>query len=176
MRIAVCPGSFDPPTFGHLDIIARAAHIFDTILAAVSENTPKEPLFSLQERLEMLRESVRGLGKVQCEPFSGLVVDFAKERGAVAIVRGLRAVSDFEYEFKMAAMNRHLSPDVETVFMMTSSNYSFISSSIVKEVASLGGEVSEWVPPHVALRLGQKFPREGGRRRPVLPDGGGFQR
>ncbi len=157
-RIAVYPGSFDPVTYGHLDIITRAAHLFDQLYVAVLHNPAKQPTFSADERVEMLRECSAHLANVHCEQFDGLVVAYARSRGAVAIVRGLRAVSDFEAEFKMAAMNRYLDPDIETVFMMTASEYSFISSSIVKEVASFGGDVRQYVPPGVARRLAARFP------------------
>ncbi len=157
MRIGVCPGTFDPITYGHLDIIKRGSTLFDHLYVAVLHNPHKTPLFSIEERMEMLREEVKGLSNVSIETFYGLSVDYANQKNAIAIVRGLRAVTDFEFEFKLAAMNRHLDGTIETVFMMTSSEYSFISSSAVKEVAELGGNVSKWVSPRVALLLRNKF-------------------
>lgn len=157
MKISVCPGSFDPVTLGHIDIIQRASDIFDHVYVAILHNPAKTPLFSIDERLEMLQEATQEFSNVSVESFAGLVVDYANEKGAIAIVRGLRAVTDFEFEFKNAAMNRQLDPEIETVFMMTSSEYSFISSSAVKEVASLGGDVSKWVCPLVAARLHAKY-------------------
>lgn len=157
MRIAVCPGSFDPVTYGHLDIIRRAADLFDRVYVAVLINPNKHALFSVEERVQMLKETIKDIQNVSCEHFSGLAVDYARQKGAVAIVRGLRAVTDFEMEFKMAAMNSQLDPEIETVFMMTSSEYSFLSSSAIKEVASMGGDVSKWVPPYVRRRLYEKF-------------------
>lgn len=162
MRIALCPGSFDPVTYGHLDIIQRAARLFDRVHAAVLENPSKQALFSLEERLALLQEATHGWENVTHGVFSGLVVEYARQQGACAIVRGLRAVSDFEYEFQMASMNRHLNNDVETVFVMTSSEYAFLSSSLVKEIARYGGDVSRWVPAHVQKRLMEKF-RSGGQ-------------
>jgi len=146
LRTAVCPGSFDPVTNGHVDIIERACKLFDRLFVAVLSNPRKQPLFNVDERLDMLRHATAHLDNVYCEHFDGLVVEYARRRQAVAIVRGLRAVSDFEYEFKMAAMNHHLARELETVYMMTSNRYSFLSSSVVKEVAQHGGDVREWVP------------------------------
>lgn len=157
MKAAIYPGSFDPVTYGHLDIVARAADLFDKLYVAVLNNPAKSPLFSVHERIEMLSDAVSHLANVCVESFSGLVVEYARARGAIAIVRGLRAVSDFEAEFKMASMNSHLAPEIETVFMMTVSEYSFVSSSIVKEVASLGGDVRAYVPERVAVRLAERF-------------------
>lgn len=153
MTIAVYPGSFDPVTFGHLDIIARASRLFDVLYVAVLKNPGKRPLFSAEERLAMLEEACRPFPNVRCEAFSGLVVQYAASRGAAALVRGLRAVSDFEYEFVLATMNRHLNGQIDTVFIMTSSEYAFVSSSLIKEVAQFGGDVGRWVPPGVAQRL-----------------------
>lgn len=157
MKVAICPGTFDPVTLGHLDIIARASDIFDHIYVAVLHNPSKSPLFSAEERVDMLKEETGTLDNVSVEKFSGLAIEYAKKKSAVAIVRGLRAVSDFEFEFKLAAMNRNMNPQIEAVFMMTSSEYSFISSSAVKEVASMGGDVSKWVCPAVAKRLFAKY-------------------
>jgi pantetheine-phosphate adenylyltransferase len=149
---ALCPGTFDPVTGGHLDVIDRASRHFDTLIAAVLENPGKEPLFSLDERVAMLKEAVSGLRGVEVESFSGLLVDFAKERGATVVVKGLRAVSDFEYELQMAHMNRHLS-DVETFFVMSDPRWSYVSSSLIKEVARFGGDVSGLLPDFVRDRL-----------------------
>ena len=156
MRISVCPGTFDPVTFGHLDIMKRASNLFDHVYVAVLHNPYKVPLFSVDERIEMLVEETRQFGNVSVETFSGLAVEYARQKGAIAIVRGLRAVTDFEFEFKLAAMNRNLEPTIETVFMMTSSEYSFISSSAVKKLQSRR-DVSKWVCPAVAQRLYEKF-------------------
>ncbi len=157
MKISICPGSFDPVTYGHLDIVQRAADIFDHVYLAVLNNPDKHPLFTVEERIALLEESISMLSNVSVDCFDGLAIEYAKQKGALAIVRGLRAVTDFEFEFKLAAMNRVLDPEIETVFMMTSSEYSFISSSAVKEVASLGGNVSQWVSPKVAQQLYAKF-------------------
>ena len=157
MKIAVCPGSFDPVTYGHLDIIARSTDLFDRVYVAVLTNPSKQPLFTADERVDMLKRATAEFDTVHCETFSGLVIDYAKMRGAVAMVKGLRAVTDFEYELKMASMNHHLDKDIETVFMMTNNKYSFLSSSAVKEVASLGGDVSAWVPSFVAEALAGKY-------------------
>jgi pantetheine-phosphate adenylyltransferase len=156
MRIAVYPGSFDPLTNGHVDIIRRGARLFDRIVVAILVNEQKTPLFTTDERLEMVREAFAGDDAVEVDTFDGLLVDFVRRRGASAIVRGLRAVSDFEYEFQMALMNRRLDEHVETVFMMPAAEYSYISSRLVKEVAMLGGSVGGLVPPAVERRLAAK--------------------
>ena len=150
---AVYPGTFDPITNGHLDIITRGRRLFDRIIVAILRNPEKEPLFSLEERSEILAAVVGKLPEVRVESFDGLLVDYARSRGAQAIVRGLRALSDFEYEFQMALMNRRLGPDIETVYMMPSEAYSYVSSRLVKEVARLGGDVSGLVPREVVDRL-----------------------
>lgn len=160
IRRAVYPGSFDPPTLGHLDIITRSARLFDEIIVAIAVNAQKNPLFSLEERVEMLQECCQHLSNVRVVPLQGLLARFAQEVGACAIVRGLRAVSDFEYEFQMATMNHQLAPDVDTCFLMTHQQYAFLSSSIVKEVARLHGDVSQLVPPNVHARLIQRFTSE----------------
>lgn len=152
-QIAVYPGSFDPIHNGHLDIIERCAKIFDGVLVAVLKNEEKRPLFSVEERVEIIREMVEGRPAVRVESFSGLLVDFMDRVGARAVVRGLRAVSDFEYEFQMALMNRRLNPRVETVFMMPREDYSYLSSRLVKEVYALGGDLSGLVPGPVLERL-----------------------
>ncbi|KJS15616.1 MAG: phosphopantetheine adenylyltransferase [Peptococcaceae bacterium BRH_c4b] len=156
MRVAIYPGSFDPVTNGHLDIIERAAMLFDQVIVSVSNNASKVPLFTIAEKEEMLREILRPYNNVRVETFSGLTVNFAKEIGAQAIIRGLRAISDFENEFMMALTNKKLAPSVETVFLMTRAEYSFISSSSVKEVVLFGGCVTDLVPPFVEQRLKEK--------------------
>ena len=152
---AVCPGSFDPVTYGHLDVIARAATTFDRLVVACLRNRGKEPLFDVEERLQLLSDAVADLDNVEVTAFDGLLVDFCKARGIGVIVKGLRAVSDFEYELQMAQMNHRLG-NIETLFLVTSPVYSFLSSSLVKEVARFGGDVSDFVPPVVAERLAQR--------------------
>ena len=159
MPTALCPGSFDPVTNGHLDIIERTARHWDEVIVAVTRNPQKaQSRFSLEERQEMLGEVVAHLGNVRIEALTGLVVDFARDHGAEAIVKGLRAVSDFEYELQMAQMNKRLS-GIDTFFVSTSPEYSFLSSSLVCEVAKFGGDVTAMVPEGVAKRLAQRFPR-----------------
>ncbi|SHJ58067.1 pantetheine-phosphate adenylyltransferase [Desulfofundulus thermosubterraneus] len=157
MRIAVYPGSFDPITNGHLDVIERAACLFDQLVVAVSRNTSKKPLFTVSERLEMLREVLQPYYNVVVDSFDGLTVNYAKSLGAQAIIRGLRAISDFENEFMMALTNKKLVPSIDTLFLMTRAEYSFISSSAVKEVAYFGGCVRDLVPPVVEQKLREKF-------------------
>ena len=152
----IYPGSFDPPTNGHLDLIDRAAKLFDELVVAVLGNDSKEPLFTVEDRLEMLRETTKHLSHVSVDSFNGLLVDYARERGAGLILRGIRAVSDYEYELQMASMNRKLSPDLETVFMLPAEAYSYLSSRLVKEVWGLGGSVHELVPLVVEQRLEAK--------------------
>ncbi|MCH7475521.1 MAG: pantetheine-phosphate adenylyltransferase [Gemmatimonadetes bacterium] len=156
-RIAVYPGAFDPATKGHEDIINRSLHFVDRLIVAVAENTTKTSLFSLQERIELLNEIVGDDDRVEIRPFHGLLADFAHEMGAAIVVRGLRAVSDFEYEFQMALMNRKLRDDLETVFLVPARHLTFLSSSIVREVASLGGDVADLVHPTVLRALEGKF-------------------
>ncbi len=156
MARALIPGSFDPVTNGHLDIIGRAAGIYDNLLVSVGRNRSKSPLFTLEERMEILRDSCAQWRNVQIGSFEGLLVQYAREQDVNVIVRGLRAVSDFEYEFQMAQLNRHLTREVETVFMMTGTEYAYLSSSIVKEIARLGGSVKGLVPEDVETRLRQK--------------------
>ncbi|MFQ5916853.1 MAG: pantetheine-phosphate adenylyltransferase [Candidatus Binatia bacterium] len=157
--IAIYPGSFDPITNGHIDLVQRSLRIFDQIIIAISTNVDKgSSLFTTEERLEMIREVFREHGtRVQIDSFSGLLVDYADRIGAKVIIRGLRAVSDFEYEFQMAMMNRGLKPEIETLFMMTGESYFYISSRLVKEVVSLKGDVSGLVPKNVLKRLQEKF-------------------
>ncbi|MCU07285.1 pantetheine-phosphate adenylyltransferase [Listeria monocytogenes] len=156
-KIAVIPGTFDPITNGHLDIIERAAKIFDVLYVSVLNNSSKKPLFTIEERMEMIRQVTAHLPNVQVESASGLTVDYAATRGATAIVRGLRAVSDFEYEMQIASMNRTLNADIETFFVMTNTKYSFLSSSMVKEVAHYQGDISELVPEIVNKAVQAKF-------------------
>ncbi|EAF6700602.1 pantetheine-phosphate adenylyltransferase [Listeria monocytogenes] len=156
-KIAVIPGTFDPITNGHLDIIERAAKIFDVLYVSVLNNSSKKPLFTIEERMEMIKQVTAHLPNVQVESASGLTVDYAATRGATAIVRGLRAVSDFEYEMQITSMNRTLNADIETFFVMTNTKYSFLSSSMVKEVAQYQGDISELVPESVNKAVQAKF-------------------
>ncbi|HXB54704.1 MAG TPA: pantetheine-phosphate adenylyltransferase [Vicinamibacteria bacterium] len=154
--LAVFPGSFDPITNGHIDIVARALSVFDELVIAILNNADKRPLFSVEERVEIIREAYRGNPRVRVDTFSGLLVDYAMKAGASVIVRGLRAISDFEFEFQLALMNRRLNPGIETIFIMAAEGYSYVSSRLVKEVFQLGGSVRELVPPVVERRLGEK--------------------
>ena len=154
--VAIYPGSFDPVTNGHLDLIARGARIFERLVVAVLQNLDKSPLFSAPERAEMLREVTREWPNVEIDLFDGLLVDYVRRRNAQVILRGIRAISDYEYEFQMALMNRRLEPNVETVFMMPAEKYSYLSSRIVREVAQLGGSIEGLVPPLVVERLKSK--------------------
>ncbi len=153
IRTAIYPGSFDPLTMGHVDIIARGSGLFDKIVVAVLENAEKDPVFSVAERIDMIEETFADRDNVEADAFSGLLVDYAKNKNATAIVRGIRAISDFEYEFQMALMNRRLAPSIETVFMMPAEEYSYVSSRLVKEVAGLGGSVTGLVPAGVERLL-----------------------
>jgi pantetheine-phosphate adenylyltransferase len=157
--IAVYPGSFDPITNGHLDLIARGSRVFERLIVAVLRNDSKRALFSVEERLEIVQEVVQPFANVEVESFDGLLVDYAAARGANLILRGIRAVSDYEYELQMALMNRRLRPELETAFLMAGEAFSFLSSHLVKEVVSLGGNVSGLVPPTVEARLKIKFGR-----------------
>ena len=154
---AVYPGTFDPITNGHLDILSRGGRMFDRIIVAILRNPDKDPLFPLEERAEILKAVVSRWANVEVESFDGLLVDFARKRGAQVIVRGLRALSDFEYEFQMTLMNQRLEPGIQTVFMMPSEAYSYVSSRLVKEVARLGGDVTGLVPAEVVARLKKRF-------------------
>ena len=165
-RIGLYPGTFDPPTAGHLDIISRALRVVDQLIVGVAVNVGKAPMFVLEERVEMVEEAIAALGasaasRVQVRPFESLLMRFAKDCRATIIVRGLRAVSDFEYEFQMAGMNVHLEPEVETVFLMASEQTQFISSRLVKEICLLGGDITDFVPGNVKKRL---LERVGGKR------------
>lgn len=155
--IAVCPGSFDPVTNGHLDIIKRGSKVFETVYVAVLNNAVKNPLFTVEERVELLKEVTKNIPNVKVESHSGLLMEYAKSKQAHTILRGLRAVSDFEYEMQITSANRVLEKNIETLFMMTNNQYSFLSSSIVKELAKYGGDVSELVPPIVKEAMLHKF-------------------
>lgn len=154
---AVCPGSFDPVTNGHLDIVERAAQLFPGVVVGVLENPGKRPLFSLEERVDLIRTAVKHLTNVEVECFSGLLIDFTRRVGSNLIVKGLRAISDFEIEFQMALNNKRMAPEIETIFMMTKNEYSFLSSSMVKEIIQFGGDIRGLVPPGVEVALKQKY-------------------
>ncbi len=156
-KIAICPGSFDPITNGHLDIITRGATIFDQVIVAVFNNQSKSPLFTVEERIDLIKHVTAHIPNVVVDSSDGLLVDYAKEKGADVILRGLRAVSDFEYEMQITSMNRKLEPNIETFFMMTNNQYSFLSSSIVKEVAKYHSSVSDLVPKQVEEALSKKY-------------------
>ena len=154
MRVnALYPGTFDPPTNGHVDLITRGSKLFSELTVGILVNPVKNPLFTVEERVEMLRGVTGGLGNVQVATFDGLMVDFARRQGATAVLRGIRAISDYEHEFQMALMNRRLAPEIETVFLQPAGRYSFVSSRMVKEVFSFGGDVSGLLPPNVLKRL-----------------------
>lgn len=157
MRIAVYPGSFDPITNGHLNIIERATNIFDKIIVGVANNPKKSTLFSAPERIDMIKEVTKNLEKVKIQSFSGLLIDFMKSNNASIIIRGMRAISDFEHESQMALMNKRLAPEIETIFMVTCSKYSYLDSSIVKEIASLNGCINQLVPEIVEKKLREKL-------------------
>jgi pantetheine-phosphate adenylyltransferase len=154
---ALCPGSFDPPTNGHIDVIERASRYFDTVVVAVIANPSKQPLFSLEERTDMLRDALTHVGNIEITSFDGLLVDFAKDRDLGVVVKGLRAISDFEYELQMAQMNSNLLPQLDTMFMTAKPEWAFLSSSLVKEVARYGGAIEGLVPPGVAKALQEAF-------------------
>ncbi|TCT26891.1 phosphopantetheine adenylyltransferase [Melghiribacillus thermohalophilus] len=156
-NLAICPGSFDPVTYGHLDIIQRGAKVFDHVIVAVFQNSSKSPLFSVEERVELLKETTKDIPNVSIDSCAGLLMDYARDKNAKAILRGLRAVSDFEYEMQITSMNRKLNEEIETFFIMTNNQYSFLSSSIVKEVAKYKADVSDLVPEPVSRALQQKF-------------------
>ncbi len=154
---AIYPGSFDPVTNGHIDLIKRASRIFNPVIVAVAHNSHKKALFSVSERLQMLKEVTRGIKNIEVDTFEGLVTEYAKENNANVLVRGLRMISDFEYEFQMALTNRRFDENIETVFLMPSENYSFVSSTLLKEAASLGANISSFVPPSIEKRLKEKL-------------------
>lgn len=160
MKIGVYPGTFDPITNGHIDLIRRSLRIFDKVIVAVAPNPKKKPLFDIEERVEMIRESTKDIPNVQIEIFEGLLADYMRRKGAHAIIRGLRAISDFEHEFMMAQINRKLDSEVETVFLTPSEEYSYITSTAIKEVASYGGIVKDFVSPVVARRLHDHFKKK----------------
>jgi pantetheine-phosphate adenylyltransferase len=160
-RIAIYPGSFDPMTNGHVDIVQRALAMFDRVVVAIAENVRKAPLFSVEERRAQILDAVQNDGRVEVDAFEGLLVEYVKRRGARIVVRGLRALADFEYEFQLAHMNRRLGGDIDTVFLMTSAKDFYVSSSLVKEVAQFGGEVSGLVPSLVERALKERFRRKG---------------
>ncbi len=157
MRHCIYPGTFDPITCGHLDVLSRASRLFDRVTVAIADNPAKEPLFSVEERLAMILPNTAALPNVSVTTFRGLLVDFARDQKADAILRGLRALSDFEFEFNMALMNRHLQPMIETIFVMPNEQFSYTSSSLVKQVARYGGQVGHFVPPNVAAALHNAF-------------------
>ncbi len=150
---AIYPGTFDPPTNGHLDLIERGSKIFDHLVVAILRNSAKDPLFTVEERAEMLKEITAGIDNVSVATFNGLMVEFARQQGASAVLRGIRAISDYEFEFQMALMNRRLAPEIETVFLQPAGRFSFVSSRLVKEVVSLDGDVTGLLPPNVLERL-----------------------
>ncbi len=156
-KIAIYPGTFDPVTFGHLDVLSRASLLFDEVIISVSESSSKKTLFSVNERIKLISKEVSEIDNVRVESFNGLLVSYAKSVKANVIIRGLRDISDFEYEFQMALTNRKLNPDIETVFLMTGEKYSYISSSLVREIATLGADVTSFVPALVAAEIKKKF-------------------
>ena len=162
MRTVIYPGSFDPPTNGHLDVIQRASRLFDRVIVGVARNESKQPLFTLAERRNLIEESVADLDNVEVDVFEGLLVEYVENQNGNAVIRGLRAVSDFEFEFQMALMNRKLNEKVETLFMMPRASYSFLSSHLVKEIASLGGDVSAFVTQSVRKALQSRFGKAAG--------------
>ena len=157
---AIYPGSFDPATFGHLDVIRRAAELFDEVIVGVLMNSEKSPLFSVEERVNMLKEVTVSLTNVEVQSFEGLLIDFVRQNGAAIIVRGLRAITDFEYELQLAQTNRVIAPEVDTIFLTTNLKYSYLSSSIVKEIAEYDGDISEFLHPAIAARVREKL-RDG---------------
>lgn len=159
MKYAIYPGSFDPVTLGHIDIIRRSAELFDHLIIAVLNNSAKKPLFTVEERVHMLKEVTKDIPNTEVLSFGGLTVEFARECGAHALVRGLRAVTDFEYELQLAQLNRVIAPEIDTVFLTTNLKYAYLSSSSVKEVAAYGGDISSFVTPYVEERVHEKFQR-----------------
>ena len=165
-NIGICPGSFDPVTMGHLDIIERSRKVFDHVIVAVMINPSKKTLFTVEERIDLLRRATAGMENVEVVGFVGLLADYAKQRGATAVIKGLRAVTDFEYEFQQALTNKKLNPDMETLFMTTNSEHMFLSSSIVKQIAMFGGDISNFVPASILEDVKQRICRE--RAEPTL--------
>jgi len=161
-RTAVYPGTFDPVTRGHTDLVSRAARVFDRVIVAIAESPHKSPLFDLATRIDLAERALEGVPGVEVVGFDNLLVEFVREQEARVILRGLRAVSDFEYEFQLASMNRNIAADIETLFMTPDERYGFISSSLLKQVAMLGGDVSKFVAPHVEAALGRAYARDGG--------------
>lgn len=159
MTVAICPGSFDPVTYGHLNIITRAAAMFDKVIVVVMVNNNKHPLFTQEERVELLKRATASLPNVEIDAYGGMLAEYAREKNAGVIVKGLRAMSDFEYEFQMALTNRKLNPSVETVFLTTNAEYMYLSSSLVKQVASLGGDIREFVPACIIEDIQEKYGR-----------------
>ena len=162
MKAAVYPGTFDPITAGHEDLTRRAARLFDQVIIAVADSKSKKPLFTLEERVAIARETFKDLNNVEVMGFSGLLMNFVQQHGARVVVRGVRAVSDFDYEFQLAGMNRQLYPDVETVFMTPGEQYAYVSATLVREISILGGDVSKFVSPYVAAQLNVKIKQLGG--------------
>ena len=157
MKIAIYPGTFDPITNGHIDVLERALEIFDTVIVAIAVNSSKIPLFTKEERLDILKNVLKDYPKVIVDSFDTLLMDYAKQKNATAIIRGLRAVSDFEYEFQMALMNRNIYPSASTVFLMPHEKYSFLNSTLIREISRLGGDISQFVPEYVKIKLEEKF-------------------
>ena len=158
--VAIYPGSFDPLTNGHLDLISRGARLFESLIIAILRNTGKQPLFPVEDRIQMIRETTSHLDNVEVDSFEGLLIDYASRRGANAILRGIRAISDYEAELQMALLNRRMRPETETIFLLAGEEFSFISSHMIKEIITLGGDVSTFVPEPVAARLRKKFPAQ----------------
>ena len=157
MKIAIYPGTFDPITNGHIDVLERALEIFDNVIVAIAVNSSKIPLFTKEERLDILKNVLKDYPKVIVDSFDTLLMDYAKQKNATAIIRGLRAVSDFEYEFQMALMNRNIYPSASTVFLMPHEKYSFLNSTLIREISRLGGDISQFVPEYVKIKLEEKF-------------------
>ena len=157
MSTVIYPGSFDPITLGHIDIISRASKMFDKVIVAVLKNSNKKPLFTIDERIELIRESLTDIKNIEIDSFDGLLADYVNKKGATTVVRGLRAVSDFEYEFQMTLTNKHLNPEVETIFLTSSSEYMYLSSGMVRQVAELGGNITGFVPEIVKNKISEKL-------------------
>ena len=160
MKIAICPGSFDPITKGHIDILERTSKIFDKVYAVVMVNPAKVPTFTTEERIEMIKQTTAHIPNVEVESYAGLIADYAKEKNACTLVKGLRAVTDFEYEFQQALTNKKLNPDLETLFMVTNQEYMYLSSTIVRQIANFGGDISQFVPPEIKDKLVEKMVKE----------------